>query len=603
MAKKEKNIASKVPGKGKAQPKSDSSAVKKISATSDKVQPKVDSTAAKKASATSDKVQPKNDSSAAKKTSATSDKVQPKVDSSAAKKTSATSDKAQAKNDSSAAKKTSATSDKAQAKDDSTAAKKTSATSDKAQAKNDSSADKKIATPVELSPAIADVLDKDKAQPKDDSTDEEKVAPAKVKSSSKIQITKVFVFGVALVTFFFIGMMCLRPQISVLEKRKLAEFPEITFVGVWNGTFFKDLDIWYSDTYPLREEMIAADKKVENAYGARGEQIIEGKGDFARKGDPIKPVEQEPEENLPDGTVKAIGEIRGPIYIANNCGYEMYTFLEDLNSEFAQTMNNIYSRFKGVVDIYVMMVPTGAGVMLDKSVLDYLGTSDELAAVQFDYSKMDAGIKKVEVVSTLRRHNAEYVYFHTDHHWTALGAYYAYREFCKVKGIEPHDIKDYEKRELPGFLGSFYTESNQSPEIGSNPDTVIAYIPKGTNKITMVDENDNKTELNVINDMTGASPSEYYLTFVMGDAPLAYAHNETITDGSAVLVIKDSHGNAFVPWLVDHYEYVYWIDPRYTKNTISQMIRDYGIKDVIYEVGIYGASNPYMYGKYDQIGW
>lgn len=424
----------------------------------------------------------------------------------------------------------------------------------------------------------------------------------KTSSDSTISIAKIFLFGTVLLTLCFIGMyISARPQVSVLEKRKLAEFPEITFVGVWNGTFFKELDIWYSDTYPLREEMIAADKNVESAYGVRSEQIIEGKGNPAQK----PAAEQDkPEENLPDGTVRATnGEFRGSIYIANNCGYELYAFFEDVNAEFAQTMNNIYSRFKGVVDIYVMMVPTGSGVMLDKSVLDYLNTSDELAAVRFDYSKMDAGIKKVEVVETLRRHNAEYIYFHSDHHWTALGAYYAYREFCKVKGIEPHDIKDYETRTINGFLGSFYTESHRSPEIAANPDTIIAYVPKGTNKMTMIDENNNKQEYNVINDMSWASPSEYYMTFVMGDAALCYTHNETLHDGSAVLVIKDSHGNAFIPWLVDHYEYVYWIDPRYTKNTISQMIRDYGIKEVIYEVGIYGASNPYMYGRYDQIGW
>ena len=426
------------------------------------------------------------------------------------------------------------------------------------------------------------------------------------KSSNSTQTVKIFFFSVILLAFCIIGMlMYLRPEVSELEKRKLAEFPEVTFVGVWNGTFFKELDIWYSDTYPLREEMIAADKRVEGAYGMRGEQIIAGKGDIGKKPDDIKITEQEPEEVLPDGTVNNVqGEMRGPIYIANNSGYELYSFFEDVNLEFAKTMNNIYSRFKGVVDIYLMMVPTGSGVMLDKSVLDYLGTSDELAAVQFDYSKIDDGIKKVEVVKTLRRHNAEYVYFHTDHHWTALGAYYAYREFCKVKGIEPHDIKDYtQTMEFPGFLGSFYSESNQSSEIAANPDTVTAYVPKGTNKMTIVDDKNGTNEYPIINDVSDYSNANYYLTFVMGDTPLAYAHNETITDGSAILVIKDSFGNAFIPWLIDHYEYVYWIDPRYTKNTISQMIRDYGIKEVLYEVGIYGASNPYMYNKYDQIGW
>ena len=88
-----------------------------------------------------------------------------------------------------------------------------------------------------------------------------------------------------------------------------------------------------------------------------------------------------------------------------------------------------------------------------------------------------------------------------------------------------------------------------------------------------------------------------------GDAPFSYAHNETIHDGSAVVVIKDSMGNAFVPWLVDHYEYVYWLDARYTKNNLSQMVLDYHVQDVIYEVGVYGASNPAMLNYYDRIGW
>ncbi len=430
----------------------------------------------------------------------------------------------------------------------------------------------------------------------------------KQRSSDTIQGFKLLVFAVTLVAFCVIGMlMYLRPQISILEKRKLAEFPEVTFVGVWNGSFFKELDIWYSDTYPLREEMIAADKKVEETYGIRGEQIYAGSGTTALKADEIKITEkadekEESEENLPDGTVRALGEMHGPIYIAENKGYGLYGFLEDKNLEFAQTMNNIYSRFKGVVDMYVMIIPNSSGAMLDKSVLEYLGTSDEYAAAQFDYSKMDAGIKKVEVVQTLRKHNAEYIYFHTDHHWTALGAYYAYREFCKVKGITPHDIKDYtETMTFQNFLGTFYTES-QSGELAANPDTVIAYVPKGTNKITTINEKDEKFEYNVINDVSDFPNSEYYMTFVMGDAALSYAHNETIHDGSALLVIKDSFGNALIPWFIDHYEYVYWIDPRYTKNTISQMIRDYGIKDVLYEVQIYSASNPYMYNKYDTIG-
>ena len=68
------------------------------------------------------------------------------------------------------------------------------------------------------------------------------------------------------------------------------------------------------------------------------------------------------------------------------------------------------------------------------------------------------------------------------------------------------------------------------------------------------------------------------------------------------MVIKDSYGNAFIPFLIDHYEYVYWVDARYTSNTISQMVADYNIQDVIYQVQIYNSSTDNMLGKYAAIG-
>ena len=55
--------------------------------------------------------------------------------------------------------------------------------------------------------------------------------------------------------------------------------------------------------------------------------------------------------------------------------------------------------------------------------------------VNYVYGKLNDGIHKVNAVDNLIPHNAEYIYFHTDHHWTALGAYYAYQAFCVEKGV------------------------------------------------------------------------------------------------------------------------------------------------------------------------
>lgn len=422
-----------------------------------------------------------------------------------------------------------------------------------------------------------------------------------------IRGVKILAFGLVLAVMGFIGLMWfLRPDTSVIEKRTLTEFPSITWSSFWDGSFFKAVDTWYADTYPLREGLISGSQSLENHYGLRSDQIVgealvaDDIPDPDAAGEEVQAAE--PEEVLPDGTVTEIGEMQGQIYITNNCGYGLYYFTQSPADKFAATMNQIYANVKDKVNLYVMICPISAGVMLDQAVLDDMGCSSEKDAIDYIYGKMDPGIHTVSAFDNLKKHNAEYIYFHTDHHWTALGAYYAYQAFCQEKGIEAHNIADYETMEFPGFLGTFCSSSNNSPALQSNPDTVVAYIPKGTNAMTMHYTNGSVVDWLIVNDVSGYAKSELYATFVGGDRPFSYAHNPAITDGSAVMVIKDSYGNAFIPWLVDHYEYIYWVDARYTSNTISQMVRDYNVQDVIYEVQIYNSSTDNMLGKYAAIG-
>lgn len=418
---------------------------------------------------------------------------------------------------------------------------------------------------------------------------------------------KVLAFGLVLAVMGFIGLLWFaRPDTSVIEKRTLTQFPSITWSSFWDGSFFKEVDTWYADTFPLREGLISGSQTLESLYGIRSDQIVGGAmvaddiPDPDAEGQEVQAAE--PEEVLPDGTITETGEMQGQIYITNNSGYGLYYFTQSAADKFAATMNQVYANVKDQVDLYVMICPISAGVMLDQTVLDDMGCSSEKDAIDYIYGKIDKGVHTVSAFDSLKKHNAEYIYFHTDHHWTALGAYYAYREFCKEKGIEPHDIQDYETMEFPGFLGTFYANSNNSPALAANPDTVVAYVPKGTNNMTMHYTNGSVVDWFLINDVSGYAKSELYATFVGGDRPFSYAHNPNITDGSAVMVIKDSYGNAFIPWLVDHYEYIYWVDARYTSNTISQMVRDYNIQDVIYQVQIYNSSTDNMLGKYAAIG-
>ena len=68
-------------------------------------------------------------------------------------------------------------------------------------------------------------------------------------------------------------------------------------------------------------------------------------------------------------------------------------------------------------DIYPENVPANAPLLDENTYLDQLS-----AAVQA------AGGRFVDVRGTLTDHKGEYLYYRTDHHWTSLGAYYAYQQ-------------------------------------------------------------------------------------------------------------------------------------------------------------------------------
>ena len=63
--------------------------------------------------------------------------------------------------------------------------------------------------------------------------------------------------------------------------------------------------------------------------------------------------------------------------------------------------------------------------------------TDQRQAMQDIQAKMNDKVKSVDIYDALMQHRNEYIYFRTDHHWTALGAYYAYQQPCAAKGIEP----------------------------------------------------------------------------------------------------------------------------------------------------------------------
>ena len=58
--------------------------------------------------------------------------------------------------------------------------------------------------------------------------------------------------------------------------------------------------------------------------------------------------------------------------------------------------------------------------------------------------------------------------------------------------------------------------------------------------------------------------------------------NPNKTDGSAVVLVKESFGNCFAPFLVDHYQYVYIIDYRYFDGDLTSFVTEKSARSVIF---------------------
>ncbi len=406
-----------------------------------------------------------------------------------------------------------------------------------------------------------------------ETNDEIRIKKKKRRIRKQWNLRIIHIFEVVLIVFFVIGILIpLRPEKSDIEKRELSKFPTLSWSSIWDGSFFEGVSTWFSDTFPFRESFLSMGSGLESMYGIHTQEIhgntnavadeIPDSTDTVVTPAPVLTVTATPtatptptaaatatpeasvtetptaapteEPATQDGTIHDNPEVAGTVYIADNKGFEIYYFNRGGADAYASMLNTVRSNLPSSVNVYDMLAPTNFSVCLDENIQSSLGGSSARDAFNYIDSLLDTSIIQVPVLDTLINHNAEYIYYNTDHHWTALGAYYAYRQFCSIKGITPHELSYFTEVEYPGFLGTFYSYSNQSEALANNPDTVKAYIPVGTNDETVTDETGASYSLSVVNDMTDSSAGSKYSAFLGGDNALTEINNPNITDGPPV---------------------------------------------------------------------
>ena len=185
----------------------------------------------------------------------------------------------------------------------------------------------------------------------------------------------------------------------------------------------------------------------------------------------------------------------------------------------------------------------------------------------------------VDVRKSLEKHSGEYIYYKTDHHWTSLGAYYAYVELAKHLGFEPITQDRFQKRVLSTeFRGSIEAKI---PTFFSPKDEIWAYENA---EILAADAKFEDGKQAKIFDESFLAKRDKYSYFLGGNHPLIELERkiderEKIGETKSVLLIKDSYANCLAPLLLEHYQKVYLVDLRYYRQSIKTLITDIQYSD------------------------
>ena len=440
-----------------------------------------------------------------------------------------------------------------------------------------------------------------------------------MKKNYKYMKYKIYVFSAVLMLMAIIALIIpLRPKESKVEKRTLTKFPAFSVQSFLNGEFLNGVSTWYADTFPFREALLTGNTRYRGLYGIQDNQIhgsIQTADEVPAKRislmDIVLPNIQQEMDSLQESIKERIETQRaadaanggakrrqitnvpeqvGSVYVADDTAFSLYGFTQEAANQYIDAVSALANKVSSDVTVYDIVVPISTGIYLDEKLQEELGCSDEQAAIQYIYDNMDKKVVTIDAFTALKNHSDEYLYFRTDHHWTALGAYYAYSQLMKEKGITPTSLGEYETMVFDDFIGTLYAASNQTPSLAENPDVVTAYIPLATNKMTYTDVDGNVVDYDIIYDVSDWNSDSKYNCFIAGDQPFEEIHNPNMNDGSSCVVIKESFGNAFVPFLVDHYENVYVVDYRYYPEGLTTLIQERNIKDVIFINNISAAT-------------
>ena len=403
-----------------------------------------------------------------------------------------------------------------------------------------------------------------------------------------------------------------RSDISYIEKRELAKFPEFSFDNYFSGAFTAGITNYYDDTVPYRDDFKNTGNSFKSNFGIQTGDSVSATGNLkaAKKKESSESSTNQSNSNKTSETSKNSAqtnilaeESKQKDYTKENAEYTVengiivvkqdghYRALEmfggGTGDAYVDALNSFQSKVNSNVKVYSMIAPLASEYYTPANYEEF--TANQKQYFDDIASRLDRDIITVDIDSVLAKHTEENIYLRTDHHWTPLAAYYSAEAFASAANVNFKNLNTFTKRNVEGFVGTMYAFTGDI-NIKNDPEIFTYYIPDNNDKCTTYyyDTAFNyRWHGDFFNDV-GDPQSNAYMIFMGGDEQVVKIKTN-VTNKRRLLIVKDSYGNAEPACYMNSFEEIYVVDMRYFDLNLVDFTEQMGITDVLFTMVTFSA--------------
>lgn len=342
-----------------------------------------------------------------------------------------------------------------------------------------------------------------------------------------------FITALIIVVVFALFVTSEDKEKSEWENRYLQGFPTVTFGNVKDGTFMREFDDYAADQMPFRDGFIKIKSLCEMAiFKQENNGIVKGK----------------------DG--------------------QLFTKHTEDTKIFDKNANTI-SKYLSILsnenrNVTVAVIPNATGILLDKvpEGMPNINQIEKIDEFNSDISLL-RNVNVIDLSRGLKKHEGEYIYYRTDHHWTTSGAYIAYSEISKT----PVSIEQLNKNSVDDFYGTLYAKYKGT---GVKCD-IIDYYDISIDSLTFDDE-----VKDTLYDLSKIQVFDKYGLFLFGNKGKCVINSHNANNGKKLIVFKDSYANSLIPFLTYDYDEITIVDLRYFAGSVSELIEEKNDAEILF---------------------